>query len=113
MKRILTLLLAVLVLLSLASCGNKDLLIGTWLWQEGKSAQTMTFQEGGTGTFTVSWNGEVEGIFAMTWEKEGDALAIEIPEYDVDTTCKYVANDEQLVLIIEEYDEYAVLKRLQ
>lgn len=92
---------------------EKDPLIGTWVWQEDNGAQLMTFQEDGGGAFTVYWNGELENTAAMTWKKEGEKLAITIPEADVDTTCGYMVDDEQLTLDIEEYGKYAVLKRLQ
>ena len=90
MKRLIALLLAAALALSLVACGNnannttdtisEDDFIGTWEREftnsdNEKIKQTIEIYEGGTGHFTIThYDGEADNNYDGTWELNDDVL---------------------------------------
>ena len=94
MKKLVCVLLAVLMLLSLAACGKKSMkeqLVGSWYGTEGFNALTLSLYSDGAGDMRRSGTDEV---IALDWRVVDDT------RLELTSTEGY-----ELVFIIEAFDE--------
>ena len=100
MKKLVSVLLAVLMLLSLAACGKKNMkeqLVGSWYRTEGFNALTLSLYSDGAGDMRRSGTDEV---IALDWRVVDDT------RLELTSTEGY-----ELVFIIEAFDEDKVMSR--
>lgn len=99
-KKTILLVLTLILSFVLASCGSKDLLLGTW--QEPMTGITMEFAD--DGTLTIS----KEGVsFSMTYEKQDPNLLAITASTDgaiPAQTISYAVTKESLTLIVDNTD---------
>ena len=84
MKKLITLLLAALVLLTAAGCGKKNDLTGTWEYKEDSIGMTSIYdlKKDGTGTYTLQI-GEQEVVYELKYEVKDGHLLVRFVNNDV------------------------------
>jgi uncharacterized lipoprotein YehR (DUF1307 family) len=106
-KKILLLVLTLILSFVLASCGSKDLLLGTW--KEPMTGITMKFED--DGSLTISKNGV---SFSMTYEKQEPSLLAISASTDgafAAQTLSYSVTKDTLTLTVDNTD--TVLDRVK
>ena len=102
MKRILALLLLAAALLTLAACGSKDALAGTWAAELGEDG-LITWTFNGKGKCTM------ENAFMKqsgTYSIDGDQLTVELEAWSEPSTYTFSVDDSSLTM--EENRGYGI-----